>query len=171
MVSTSGRRLMDEDAVGAVIKNLIPHVTVLTPNVPEAQVLLDRLERKREIGSHRDMEDAAKTIGSAMDVSVLLKGGHMAGEADDCLFDGGEICWFPGKRLTGKNSHGTGCTLSSAVACGLAAGLALPQAVEAAKEYLTGAMGADPVLGHGNGPLNHCFAISGFLEQQKPGKM
>ena len=192
MVSTSGRKLMDDGTVEIMMAELIPQVTVITPNIPEACVLLDKLwvshgpgvsselwvspggeepDRKHGAGKHRaeaeirtceDMERAAITIGTLLGISVLIKGGHRTERADDCLFCDGTVSWFRGDRLDVKNTHGTGCTLSSAIACGLADGLTLAQSVETAKRYLTNALKAEPGLGHGNGPLNHCFAIEGF---------
>ncbi len=154
MVSTSGRRLMDEAAMEAAFRELYPLVSVITPNVPEAEVIWGS-----RILTPEDMEQAALQISGRFHGAVLVKGGHMAGDASDCLAFLGTAKWFPGKRLEVKNSHGTGCTLSSAIACGLAMGWDLETAVKKAKQYLTGALRHEPGLGHGNGPLNHCFRI------------
>lgn len=154
MVSTSGRRLMDEAAMEAAFRELYPLVSVITPNVPEAEVIWGS-----RILTPEDMEQAALQISGRFHGAVLVKGGHMAGDASDCLAFLGTAKWFPGKRLEVKNSHGTGCTLSSAIACGLAMGWDLETAVKKAKQYLTGALRHEPGLGHGNGPLNHCFWI------------
>lgn len=162
MVSTSGRKLMDDGTVEIMMAELIPQVTVITPNIPEACVLLDKLGAEAEVRTGEDIERAAITIGTLLGVSVLIKGGHRMESADDCLFCDGTVSWFRGDRLDVKNTHGTGCTLSSAIACGLAHGLTLVQSVETAKRYLTNALRTEPGLGHGNGPLNHCFAIGGF---------
>lgn len=154
MVSTSGRRLMDKSAMEAAFEKLYPLVSVITPNVPEAEVIWGR-----HISAPEDMEQAALQISDRFHGAVLVKGGHMPGNASDCLAFLGTARWFPGKRLDVKNSHGTGCTLSSAIACGLAAGWDLETAVKKAKRYLTGALKNEPGLGHGNGPLNHCYRI------------
>ena len=107
----------------------------------------------------KGMEQAAKELSLHFGTAVLVKGGHLLDGADDCLGEKGEAVWFSGERIETENTHGTGCTLSSAIACGLAAGWKLPKAVECARWYLRGALKADPKLGHGNGPVNHCFAI------------
>lgn len=155
MISTSGKRLMDEPAVKALEERLVPLVSLLTPNVPEAEKLL----RGGGIHNAAHMEQAAKQLGDQFLTDVLLKGGHMSDGANDCFYGNGRISWFREERLAVKNSHGTGCTLSTAIACGLAMGWPVEMAVAAAKEYLTDALRNEPGLGHGNGPLNHCFAI------------
>lgn len=173
MVSTSGRSLMDISAKKAMVDRLFPRVSLITPNVPEAEVLSGGMKDEPEAGSlsgggldmirkidtPAGMERAAKVIGGRYHTSVLLKGGHMTGGADDCLYSAGQISWFRGKRLEVSNTHGTGCTLSTAIACGFAMGLPAVEAVDAAKRYITEALKNEPGLGHGNGPLNHCFAI------------
>lgn len=165
MISTSGRRLMDEQAVKILKERLIPQASLLTPNVPEAEELLRGMEKdpgceiRNEIHNAAHMEQAAKQLGDQFQTDVLLKGGHLSGGADDCLYGNGRISWFREERLAARNSHGTGCTLSAAIACGLAMGWPVETAVAAAKKYLTDALKNEPGLGHGNGPLNHCFAI------------
>ncbi len=161
MVSTSGRRLMDKSAMEAAFWELYPLVSVITPNVPEAEAIGDR-----RILTPEDMEQAALGISERFHGAVLVKGGHMPGNASDCLAFSGTAKWIFGKRLNAKNSHGTGCTLSTAIACGLAAGWELEMAVRKAKQYLTGTLKNEPGLGHGNGPLNHCYRIpEPFLEE------
>ena len=106
-----------------------------------------------------DMERAAKEIGDSCGCAVLLKGGHSINDANDLLYHNGTFTWFTGKRIDNPNTHGTGCTLSSAIASGLAKGLSLPDAISAAKEYISGALASMMDLGHGSGPLNHAYRI------------
>lgn len=154
MVATSGSRLISEDAVGALCEHLLPLATVLTPNIPEAE-LLSGMEIKDAGG----MERAARAISERYGCAVLCKGGHQINDADDLLYSGGELRWFRGKRIATSNTHGTGCTLSSAIAAYLARGEALPEAVRKAKEYVTGAIEHALPLGHGCGPTHHFFAF------------
>ncbi|MCI8454769.1 MAG: bifunctional hydroxymethylpyrimidine kinase/phosphomethylpyrimidine kinase [Lachnospiraceae bacterium] len=158
MQSTSGCRLMDEDGIAAAEADIFRQAALFTPNIPEAAELL-----KKTGGpvpkSPADMEYAALALSSRYKTAVLLKGGHKTGGADDCLAVRGKIHWFKGKRIVTHGSHGTGCTLSSAIACGLATGRELEEAIWLAKRYLTKALQKAPGLGGGNGPLNHCFAI------------
>ena len=160
MVATSGARLISEDAVEALQSRLIPLADVITPNIPEAQVLTGR-----EIMTAADMELAAQQIHAAFGCAVLLKGGHQRNDANDylCGDDGG--IWFHGERIDNPNTHGTGCTLSSAIAANLAKGMNLPDAVERAKRYLSGALAAMLDLGKGSGPMNHAFAIKNEFTQ------
>ena len=160
MVATSGARLISEDAVEALQSRLIPLADVITPNIPEAQVLTGR-----EIMTAADMELAAQQIRAAFGCAVLLKGGHQRNDANDylCSDDGG--IWFHGERIDNPNTHGTGCTLSSAIAANLAKGMNLPDAVERAKRYLSGALAAMLDLGKGSGPMNHAFAIKNEFTQ------
>ena len=160
MVATSGARLISEDAVEALQSRLIPLADVITPNIPEAQVLTGR-----EIMTAADMELAAQQIHAAFGCAVLLKGGHQRNDANDylCSDDGG--IWFHGERIDNPNTHGTGCTLSSAIAANLAKGMNLPDAVERAKRYLSGALAAMLDLGKGSGPMNHAFAIKNEFTQ------
>ena len=154
MVATSGAKLISEDAVSALTKELIPLAEIITPNIPEAEVLTGTAIRTAE-----DMEHAAAQIQSAYGCAVLMKGGHSRNDANDylCTASGG-TCFF-GKRIDNPNTHGTGCTLSSAIAANLAKGCALPEAVERAKAYLSGALAAMLDLGKGSGPMNHAFDI------------
>ena len=154
MVATSGSRLISEDAVGALCEHLLPLATVLTPNIPEAE-LLSGMEIKDAGG----MERAARAISERYGCAVLCKGGHQINDADDLLYSGGELRWFRGKRIATANTHGTGCTLSSAIASELAKGLDLDGAVERAKAYISGALSAMLDLGHGSGPMDHMFDL------------
>ena len=154
MVSTSGSRLLDADAVDVLKERLFPLAEVLTPNIPEAEVLTGR-----KILSGSDMADAAARIGETYGCAVLLKGGHSLNDANDLLYRNGDIRWFCGKRIDNPNTHGTGCTLSSAIAANLAKGYDLDTAVERAKDYLSGALEAMLDLGRGSGPVDHGFDI------------
>lgn len=160
MVSTSGSRLISGDAVETLKKRLLPMAKLLTPNIPEAQVLTDM-----EIKSPKDMEKAAKIIGETYRCGVLCKGGHQLNDANDLLYYQGQLQWFYGKRIQNTNTHGTGCTLSSAIASNLARGYAMEQAVEQAKIYLSGALADMLDLGAGSGPMNHVFAVCPFGEE------
>ena len=151
MISTSGSRLLDEDAVGALKELLLPMAAVGTTNIPEAEVLCIR--------SSEDMVRAAEIISREYGCAVLCKGGHRLNDANDLLYRDGGFCWFMGRRIDNPNTHGTGCTLSSAIASGLARGYSLEQAVERAKEYLSGALEAMLDLGSGSGPMDHGFQI------------
>lgn len=150
MVSTSGHSLLQLPAQSALKSQLLPLATLITPNIPEAEVLSGL-----SIRSHEDMIDAAAAISQGLPGAVLIKGGHGIDDADDLLWMNGEAQWFPGPLIDTPNTHGTGCTLSSAIACGLAEGKSLPDAVGSAKAYITGALKHDPKLGHGHGPLDH----------------
>lgn len=154
MVATSGSSLMNTDAVQTLIEALLPIATVVTPNIPEAQVLSGM-----EIRSAADMQAAAKKIGDSYGCAVLLKGGHSINDANDLLYAQGEFTWFEGKRIDNPNTHGTGCTLSSAIASNLAKGFSLPESVRNAKAYISGALAAMLDLGHGSGPMDHAFAL------------
>lgn len=154
MISTSGSRLLAEDAVNILKQELLPMADVITPNIPEAEVLTDMT-----IASEADMIAAAEKIKEAYGCNVLLKGGHSVMDANDLLYLEHSYQWFCGKRIDNPNTHGTGCTLSSAIASNLAKGLDLSTAVEKAKEYVSGALAADLNLGQGSGPLNHIFSL------------
>ena len=156
MVATSGASLMKTDAVQTLIDELLPISTVITPNIPEGEVLSGE-----KIQSKEDMERAAKHIGNAYGCAVLLKGGHCINDANDLLYAGGEIKWFTGKRINNPNTHGTGCTLSSAIASNLAKGYTLEQSVARAKSYISQALGAMLDLGKGSGPMKHNFNLNG----------
>ena len=154
MVSTAGSRLMQESAANALVEKLLPLATVITPNLAEAEVLSDI-----NINTKEDCIRAAKIIYQKIPTAILIKGGHLEDTADDLLWDNGQIHWFKGKRVNTQNSHGTGCTLSSAIASNLAAGKDLVTSINDAKEYITGALKANLNLGKGNGPLNHMYNL------------
>jgi hydroxymethylpyrimidine/phosphomethylpyrimidine kinase len=158
MVATSGARLISEDAVGTLTSELLPLATVITPNIPEAEVLAGR-----EIKSASDMEAAAREIDDKYGCAVLCKGGHQLNDANDFLWRDGGGKWFNGKRIDNPNTHGTGCTLSSAIAANLAKGATLDEAVDRAKAYLSGALAAMLDLGHGRGPMNHAWLVNAKL--------
>ena len=160
MVATSGARLISEDAIETLKKELLPLAKVITPNIPEAEVLSEM-----EIKSEADMEKAAELICEKFDCAVLLKGGHQLNDANDLLFQKGKApVWFHGKRIDNSNTHGTGCTLSSAIASNLAKGRDLETSVKYAKNYISGALAAMLDLGKGSGPMNHAFAVKGEYE-------
>ena len=154
MVSTSGHRLIDEDAIGALKECLLPIAEVITPNIPEAEVLTGF-----DIRTAEDMEKAAEKICETYHCSVLLKGGHQVHTANDILCSEAGKVWFNGKRIDNPNTHGTGCTLSSAIASNLANNMPLREAVGAAKEYISAALADMLDLGRGSGPMNHGFAL------------
>ncbi len=156
MVATSGSRLISEEAVDALKERLLPLATVLTPNIPEAEVLSGLTIRDAA-----DMEAAARAISEAYGCAVLCKGGHQINDADDLLWRDGAGKWFRGKRIDNPNTHGTGCTLSSAIASNLAKGYDLDTAVERAKAYISGALAAMLDLGQGSGPMDHLFDLKG----------
>lgn len=154
MVATSGSALMKTDAVQTLVAELLPIATLVTPNIPEAQVLSGLTIETKE-----DMVTAAKQIGDSYRCAVLLKGGHSINDANDLLYSKGELVWFEGKRINNSNTHGTGCTLSSAIASNLAKGFTLAESVQRAKDYISGALAAMLDLGQGSGPLNHAFML------------
>lgn len=160
MVATSGSRLISQEAVDALKELLLPLATVLTPNIPEAEVLSGLT-----ISGPADMEKAAQAIGEAYGCAVLCKGGHDLNDANDLLWRDGTCKWFHGRRIDNPNTHGTGCTLSSAIASNLAKGCDLDTAVERAKAYLSGALAAMLNLGAGQGPMDHLFDLKGEYVQ------
>ena len=151
MVSTSGSNLLSDNAVTALVENLIPLAKVITPNIPEAECLSGM-----EIKTPDDMIKSAIKISSQMKCSVLVKGGHLTDCADDLLYENDTAFWFKSERINNPNTHGTGCTLSSAIACNLADGKSLHDSISSAKAYITRALNAQLNLGKGSGPLNHC---------------
>lgn len=155
MAATSGSRLISEEAVASLKKALFPLAEVLTPNIPEAEVLSEM-----QVKTEEDMIRAAESISEKYHCAVLCKGGHQLNDANDLLYRDGEYRWFYGRRIDNPNTHGTGCTLSSAIAANLAKGYGLDEAVERAKEYISGALSAMLDLGKGSGPMNHAFDIS-----------
>ena len=150
MVATSGSNLMRDGSVQALTKRLFPLASLITPNISEAEVLAEI-----KISSKDDMVTAAKKIAPMTNGGVLIKGGHLSDTADDLLYIGGRAEWFSAPRIDNPNNHGTGCTLSSAIACNLATGRTVSEAVKNAKAYITDALKAGLNLGHGSGPLNH----------------
>ena len=154
MVSTSGNSLMKSTATKALIQQLLPLADVITPNMPEAEVLSGI-----EVSSKKDMEEASKIIGKSIKGAVLVKGGHLKDCADDVLYKQGKIYWLQGEKIDNPNTHGTGCTLSSAIAVNLAKGMDILEAVQNSKDYLKGAINAGLDLGKGRGPLNHLYNI------------
>ena len=157
MVATSGSRLMETDAIRSLREQLFPLAEVITPNRQEAEVLSGR-----PIHSREEMLAAARAIAFDCHCSVLLKGGHSDTDADDLLVEAdGTETWFAGRRIANPNTHGTGCTLSSAIASNLAKGYDLDASVERAKAYISGCLSAMLDLGHGSGPMNHMFALKG----------
>lgn len=152
MVSTSGSRLLSENAISIMVKELLPLAVLVTPNIPEAETLSGI-----SIHSEEDMLQAAEKIASLCKGGILIKGGHAQNHADDLLYYKGRMQWFRGERFCNPNTHGTGCTLSSAIACGLAQGKELEESIQQAKSYVSGAIRAGLDLGKGSGPLNHCW--------------
>ncbi len=155
MIATSGAKLIDEDAVKNLETKLFPLAKIITPNLPELEVII-----REKISSPHDMELAAQKIFAEYGCAVLAKGGHGKNDANDYLFDGAGQ-WFHGRRVDTKNTHGTGCTLSSAIAANLAKSYDLKISVGRAKSYLTGALLAGLNLGKGSGPLDHGFNLRG----------
>ncbi|HHY76989.1 MAG TPA: bifunctional hydroxymethylpyrimidine kinase/phosphomethylpyrimidine kinase [Clostridiales bacterium] len=154
MVSASGSKLLKDDAIDALITHLFPLATVITPNIPEAQCLSEITIKNKE-----DMEKAAEIILKSTKGSVLIKGGHLDDCADDLLITEGIKYWFGGQKIENPNTHGTGCTLSSAIACNLAQGFNIIDSIKNAKEYITGAIKAGLRIGKGCGPLDHCYKL------------
>ena len=163
MVATSGARLMEEAAIATLKKELLPLADLLTPNIPEAEALSGLT-----IQTQGDMETAARAIGETYHCAVLCKGGHRVSDANDLLYDHGAFQWFRGKRILTANTHGTGCTLSSAIAANLAKGFSLAHSVARAKAYLSQALADGLTLGRGCGPMNHAFALTGPFAQEAP---
>ena len=161
MVATSGARLIRPEAVETLRQALLPMALVATPNIPEAELLAGRT-----IAGRADMEQAARAIGERYGCAVLLKGGHSVQDANDLLWADGQLRWFEGRRVPNPNTHGTGCTLSSAIAANLAKGFDLPASVERAKAYLTGALAAMLDLGRGSGPMNHAWNLQGEFARE-----
>ena len=163
MVATSGAKLISDDAIDILKERLLPLARVITPNIPEAVELFGA-----RIESEADMEAAARSISENLGCAVLVKGGHSLNDANDFLFDAatGAGTWFAGKRIDNPNTHGTGCTLSSAIASNLAKGFPLDQAVSRAKDYISGALAAMLDLGAGSGPMNHAFNLSGEFAKE-----
>lgn len=156
MVATSGSKLLKTDALDSLEKRLLPLAKLVTPNIPEAEILAEI-----KIESKEDMERAAQIIQESYHCDVLVKGGHDLNDANDLLYTKEGKKWFEGRRINNPNTHGTGCTLSSAIAANLAKGYCIEEAVGKAKEYISEALGAMLDLGKGSGPMNHAFALNG----------
>lgn len=154
MVAKNGCPLMDPDAVGTLIRDIIPLADILTPNIPEAEKIAGM-----KIESTKDMEKAAKQIRELGAKNVLIKGGHASGDALDVLYDGEQFYHYSTERIHTKNTHGTGCTYSSAIASNLALGFALPEAVKRAKDYITMAIRHSLDIGKGCGPTHHFYEL------------
>ena len=154
MASTSGKKLAGSYAED-FFRELFSLATLITPNIKEAEILTGKT-----ICTKEDMQVVAETLSERYQTAVLIKGGHLTGSADDYLYDKKGGTWFSGERLASKNTPGTGCTLSSAIAVNLALGETMNRAVEKAKEYITGAISDGLNLGKGNGPLNHMYLLN-----------
>ncbi len=162
MVSTSGSKLLADDAIGTLKNRLMRIARLVTPNIPEGQILSGMKVETKE-----DMLACAKKIFEEYGCCVLLKGGHSINDANDLLYDGSCFVWYEGRRINNPNTHGTGCTLSSAVAANLAKGFSVDEAVKRSKEYISGALAAMLDLGAGSGPLNHAFNLTGEFADEK----
>ena len=154
MVSTSGSRLIEDSALDALKYELIPLSEIITPNIPEAEVLTGK-----KIKSKEDMIRAAQDIRQWYQGDILIKGGHFEDRADDLLYHNNDKIWLECEHIDNPNTHGTGCTLSSAIASHLASGYDMITSVRKAKDYISGALKANLDLGHGSGPLNHCWNL------------
>lgn len=174
MVSTSGKSLLEAEGKEQMLRRLFPLAELVTPNIPEAEEILKAVdgsvENKRTVSSvqitdQTMMEKAAQEIRQKYGCNVLLKGGHMIQAADDLLYQT-QAVWFPAQRIDCTNTHGTGCTLSSAIASAMARGCSLKEAVGIAKVYVRSAMSTGLDLGHGNGPLDHNRSISSAVLSQ-----
>ena len=161
MVATSGARLISEEAIEALKEELLPLAELVTPNIPEAEVLAGIPIHREE-----DMITAAKIISETYGSAVLCKGGHSLNDANDLLYANGQYQWFLGKKIDNSNTHGTGCTLSSAIAANLAKEFDLPASVERAKRYISGALSSMLDLGKGRGPMNHAFSLTGEFAKE-----
>jgi len=154
MVATSGSKLLSDHAVKALVQRLLPIADIITPNIPEAESLWGY-----PVESQNDMLGAAIYLSKMTGKGVLIKGGHLTNCADDLFFMNGKEHWFTAHKIDNPNTHGTGCTLSSAIACNLASGCTMEESIKNAKAYITGALMDGLNLGKGSGPLNHCYNI------------
>ena len=161
MVATSSARLISEEAVDVLKEELFPLADLLTPNIPETEVLTGR-----KIKNADDMIEAAKQVSEQYHCAVLCKGGHKLNDANDLLYVNGTYQWFEGKRIDNPNTHGTGCTLSSAITSNLAKGFSMVESVNRAKDYISGALAAMLDLGKGSGPMDHGFAIKNSYTEE-----
>lgn len=156
MVATSGSPLIKNGAIWTMIDELLPLATLVTPNIPETQVLSGLTIKTKE-----DMMTAARKIRDSYHCDVLIKGGHSINNANDLLCVNGEMKWFEGRYINNLNTHGTGCTLSSAIASNLAKGFNISESVKRSKDYISGSLAAMLDLGKGTGPMNHAFDLQG----------
>lgn len=162
MAATSGSKLIRTEAIDTLIEDLLPIAVLATPNIPEAETLSGK-----KIANREDMCAAAKRIWEMCGCAVLVKGGHSAADASDLLYADGVYHWFEGRRLDNPNTHGTGCTLSSAIASNLAKGFDLSESIKRSKDYICGALLAQLDLGRGSGPLNHSFDLRSSFADEK----
>lgn len=156
MIATSGSKLLSDNAIDTLKTKLLPLASLITPNIPEAETLCGF-----SIENKDDMEKAAKFISETINKNVLIKGGHLTDSADDLLYTNGKDYWFGSPKVDNPNTHGTGCTLSSAIACNLALEYSLQESIKNAKAYIIGALKDGLDLGKGSGPLNHTYNIKG----------
>ncbi|WP_019228009.1 bifunctional hydroxymethylpyrimidine kinase/phosphomethylpyrimidine kinase [Sedimentibacter sp. B4] len=152
MISTSGSKLLNDDSIETLKYKLMPLADIITPNIPEAECLSGI-----KIKNKQDMEEAVLKISKNFPGHILIKGGHLEDSSDDLLFYYGMFSWYNHEKIKNTNTHGTGCTLSSAIACSLADGFTVAESIFNAKNYLTGALNYNLNLGKGRGPLNHCW--------------
>ncbi|MDD7305373.1 MAG: bifunctional hydroxymethylpyrimidine kinase/phosphomethylpyrimidine kinase [Peptoniphilaceae bacterium] len=160
MVATSGAKLLQDDAIESLKNKLFPLADILTPNIPEAEIIIEK-----SIKTTEDMEKAAQEISKKYGSATLIKGGHLINDANDYLYSDGRGSWFYGKRINTNNTHGTGCTLSSAIASNLAKGFDMEKSVKMAKDYLSKALADGIDLGKGQGPMNHAFDIKASYKE------
>ena len=161
MVATSGSKLITDEALAVLKEHLLPIASVVTPNISEAEILTGM-----SIKNEADMIQAAKNISETYQCAVLCKGGHSINDANDLLYSNGNYRWFYGKRINNPNTHGTGCTLSSAIAANLAKGYDLEESLERGKKYISGALSAMLDLGAGSGPMDHGFCLTGEFAKE-----
>ena len=154
MVASSGASLLQPGAAEILSRELLPLASLATPNIPEAELLSGMSIRNPE-----EMQQAAKLLGERYGCAILLKGGHSVSDANDLLYSAGSYRWFSGRRIANPNTHGTGCTLSSAIAANLAKGFPLEESISRAKEYISGALAAMLDLGQGSGPMDHAYLL------------
>jgi hydroxymethylpyrimidine/phosphomethylpyrimidine kinase len=154
MVAKGGARLLRDEAVAVLRERLVPLAAVITPNLPEAEVLLGRA-----IASRADRERAARDLVGLGCRAAVVKGGHAEGDADDVVFDGDRVTWLAGERIPTANTHGSGCAFSAAIAARLAAGVPVPDALREAKVFITGAIRSSLAVGHGHGPVNPMWRV------------
>jgi len=160
MISKSGAPLLQPDAIRSLANELLPHATIVTPNVPEAEVL-----SKRKIESAEDIREAARAIHALGPKLVIIKGGHLSGPAVDLVFDGESFTPIEGERIDTKNTHGTGCTYSAAITALLARGCEQMEAIRLAKRYIEAALISSYAIGSGHSPVNHATPLPEVIVQ------